>query len=25
MAKFSNLKIQWVPRGENLAGKMLGS
>jgi len=25
MAKFSNLKIQWVPRKENLAGKMLGS
>ena len=25
MAKFSNLKIIWVPRAENLAGKMLGS
>ena len=25
MAKFSDLKIQWVPRKENLAGKMLGS
>tara|TARA_B100000029_G_scaffold386701_1_gene382575 strand:- start:79 stop:435 length:357 start_codon:yes stop_codon:yes gene_type:complete len=25
MAKFSNLKIKWVPREENLAGKMLGS
>ena len=25
IAKFSNLKIKWVPRGENLAGKMLGS
>ena len=25
MSKFSNLKIIWVPRGENLAGKMLGS
>lgn len=25
MAKFSNLTITWVPRGENLAGKMLGS
>ena len=25
MAKFSNLKIKWVPRNENLAGKMLGS
>ena len=24
-AKFSNLKIKWVPRKENLAGKMLGS
>ena len=23
--KFSNLKIIWVPRSENLAGKMLGS
>ena len=25
IAKFSNLKIKWVPRSENLAGKMLGS
>ena len=25
IAKFSNLKISWVPRNENLAGKMLGS
>jgi len=25
MAKFSDLKIQWLPRKENLAGKMLGS
>ncbi|KFM20839.1 Cell wall enzyme EbsB protein [Marine Group I thaumarchaeote SCGC AAA799-D07] len=25
MAKFSNLKITWVPRSKNLAGKMLGS
>ena len=25
IAKFSNLSIQWVPRKENLAGKMLGS
>ena len=25
IAKFSNLKIIWVPRKENLAGKMLGS
>jgi len=25
IAKFSNLKIVWVPRAENLAGKMLGS
>ena len=25
MAKFSNLKIIWVQRAENLAGKMLGS
>jgi|TARA_B110000014_G_scaffold106678_1_gene73193 ribonuclease HI len=25
MAKFSNLKIIWVPRAKNLAGKMLGS
>ena len=25
IAKFSKIKISWVPRGENLAGKMLGS
>nr|AIF19997.1 ribonuclease H [uncultured marine thaumarchaeote KM3_88_C09] len=25
MAKFSNLKLTWVPRSKNLAGKMLGS
>ena len=25
IAKFSNLKIVWVPRKENLAAKMLGS
>jgi len=25
IAKFSNLSIVWVPRKENLAGKMLGS
>ena len=25
MAKFSKLKIKWIPRSENLAGKMLGS
>ena len=25
IAKYSNLKIKWVPRSENLAGKMLGS
>ena len=25
MGKFSNLTIKWVPRNENLAGKMLGS
>ncbi len=25
MAKFSHLTIKWVPRSENLAGKMLGS
>lgn len=25
IAKFSNLKIKWIPRSENLAGKMLGS
>jgi len=24
-AKFSNLKIIWIPRNQNLAGKMLGS
>jgi len=23
--KYTNLKIKWVPRNENLAGKMLGS
>ncbi len=23
--KYSNLKIKWIPRKENLAGKMLGS
>ena len=23
--KFSNIKIKWIPRNENLAGKMLGS
>ena len=23
--KFSQLKLQWIPRSENLAGKMLGS
>ena len=23
--KFSDLKIKWIPRNENLAGKMLGS
>jgi ribonuclease HI len=23
--KFTNLKIKWIPRNENLAGKMLGS
>jgi ribonuclease HI len=23
--KFTNLKIKWIPRSENLAGKMLGS
>lgn len=22
---FTNLKIKWIPRNENLAGKMLGS
>jgi ribonuclease HI len=25
IGKFSNLTISWVPRKENLAGKMLGS
>lgn len=25
IAKYSKLKITWVPRNENLAGKMLGS
>ena len=25
MGKFSNLTISWIPRKENLAGKMLGS
>ncbi len=25
IAKFSNLKMVWIPRSENLAGKMLGS
>ena len=25
IAKFSNLFIVWIPRKENLAGKMLGS
>jgi ribonuclease HI len=25
VAKFSNLKIVWIPRNQNLAGKMLGS
>ncbi len=25
MAKFSNLKLAWIPRDKNLAGKMLGS
>jgi ribonuclease HI len=25
MGKFSNLSINWIPRKENLAGKMLGS
>ena len=24
-SKFSNLKINWIPRNQNLAGKMLGS
>ena len=25
IAKYSKLKITWIPRNENLAGKMLGS
>ena len=25
VAKYTNLKIKWIPRVENLAGKMLGS
>ena len=25
ISKFPNLKIKWIPRNENLAGKMLGS
>ena len=25
MSKYPNLKIKWIPREENLAGKMLGS
>ena len=25
IAKFLNLKINWIPRNQNLAGKMLGS
>jgi len=25
IGKFSNLQIKWIPRKENLAGKMLGS
>ena len=25
ISKFSNLEIKWIPRNENLAGKMLGS
>ena len=25
MGKFSNLSIVWIPRNENIAGKMLGS
>jgi len=25
MGKFSNFSIQWIPRKENMAGKMLGS
>jgi ribonuclease HI len=25
LAKFQNIKIKWIPRNENMAGKMLGS
>ena len=25
IAKYANLKIKWIPRSENLAGRMLGS
>jgi ribonuclease HI len=25
IGKYTNLKIKWIPRSENLAGKMLGS
>jgi ribonuclease HI len=25
IGKYTNLKIKWIPRNENLAGKMLGS
>jgi len=25
VAKYQNLKIKWIPRAQNLAGKMLGS
>ena len=25
IGKYANLKIKWIPRNENLAGKMLGS
>ncbi len=25
IGKYANLKIKWIPRSENLAGKMLGS
>jgi ribonuclease HI len=25
LGKYSNLSIKWIPRKENLAGKMLGS
>jgi len=25
MSKYPNLKIKWIPREENMAGKMLGS